>query len=102
MPNVLKQFGPPVVALAMMGSLLAFGRLNIVTHGVDDFMSRSKKAIDDLPMKLGPWEAKRTDLDAKARDLLKPNAEASLLYTAQLGSQIFQAHYSVIQVADSR
>lgn len=102
MSKVIKQVAPIVVALVLLGSLAAFGKLHIVTTGVDDYMARSRKAIESLPMKLGPWEAQRTELDARARDLLKPNAETSLLYTAVLNRLTYQAHYSVIQAADSR
>ena len=96
-----RQIFPVVAALAMLGSLAAFGKLHIVTLGVDDFMSRSRKAIEAIPMKIGKWEATSASLDAEARDLLKPNANLSLRYKYQPNPDVW-AHYSVIQVADSR
>jgi hypothetical protein len=101
MAKSLKQALPVGVALVMLGALVAFGELRIVTEGVDEFMSRSRLAIDAIPLRIDRWEAKRTPLDAQARDLLKPNAEASLLYEHDVNPALW-AHYSVIQVSDSR
>jgi hypothetical protein len=65
---------------------------------VDDFMARSKAAIEALPLKIGDWEGTRLPLEAQARDLLKPNAECETRYVVGRN----WVDYSVIQAADSR
>ncbi len=104
MSSVLKQFGPVIATVALLAGLAGFARLNIATEGVDDFMARSKAAIDGLPTKLGTWEATKRPLEAEARDLLKPNAENRLVYEwkERMGLESYWAEYSVIQAADSR
>jgi hypothetical protein len=102
MIGVLKQFAPVLVTLAMLVGLAGFARLNIATEGVDDFMARSRKAIDELPIKIGTWEGKQLPLEAEARDLLRPNAENRIFFTWEENFIRYGATYSVIQAADSR
>jgi hypothetical protein len=100
MSKWLKQFGPIVVTLAMLGYIAGFAKLRIATEGVAEFRERSRVAMAALPEKVGLWEATRQQLDARAKDLLQPNAESTLLYKDRITST--QAYYSVIQVKDSR
>jgi hypothetical protein len=65
-------------------------------------MARSKRAIEALPLQLGPFEAVRKPLDVQAKDLLKPNADNCLYYTGVHDGKRVEAMYSVIQAADSR
>jgi hypothetical protein len=102
MPKAVKQFGPVLATLALLAGIAGFARLNIATDGVDAFMSRSKQAIEALPLKLGTWEGKGEPLEAEARDLLRPNAESRILYVWEPRGQGNWAEYSVIQAADSR
>jgi hypothetical protein len=51
-------------------------------------------------MTLGTWRGERRPIDNAARDLLKPNAEATLLYTGPRPGD--EAYYAVVQVTDSR
>jgi hypothetical protein len=68
----------------MLACLAGFSRLRIATEGVEEFRARSKQAVNALPLNIGNWEGERRALDAAAVDLLKPNAEASLLYRNRL------------------
>jgi hypothetical protein len=100
MAKTAKEFGPIAVTLAMLAALAGFARLNIATEGVAEFRARSRVAVDALPMTLGDWRAERRPIDAGAKDLLKPNAEATLLYqNPRTGAEAF---YSIVQVRDSR
>jgi hypothetical protein len=101
MSKVIKQVAPIVVALVMLGSLAAFGKLHIVTTGVDEYMARSRKAIEAVPLKLEKWDGKYTTMQARARDLLKPNADVAIEYHYRANPNVW-GYYSVIQVADSR
>ena len=96
----LKQFGPIVVTLAMLGYIAGFAKLRIATEGVAEFRERSRVAMAALPEKIGAWEATRQQLDARAKDLLQPNAESTLVYKDRIKGT--QAYYAVIQVKDSR
>ena len=100
MSNVVKQSGPVIVTLVMLACLAGFSRLEIATKGVEAFRARSKQAIEALPLKVGDWEGERHPLEAAARDLLKPNAEASLLYRNKKTNA--EACYAVVQVQDGR
>ena len=96
----LKQSGPVVVTLVMLACLAGFSRLGIATEGVEAFRARSKAAIEALPLQVGDWVAERKTLDAAAKDLLKPNAETTLLYqNKRTGAE---AYYAVVQVQDCR
>jgi hypothetical protein len=96
----LKQSGPVVVTLVMLACLAGFSRLGIATEGVEAFRTRSKAAIEALPLQVGDWVAERKTLDAAAKDLLKPNAETTLLYqNKRTGAE---AYYAVVQVQDCR
>lgn len=96
----VRQCAPVAVTILLLVYLGVFADMHLVTAGVDGFRERSKKAIDGLQMVIGPWRAKRMELDARAKEFLKPNAEATLLY--QLQGSPTQAYFSVIQVQDSR
>src|SRR3954470_19285815 len=96
----LKQFGPIVVTLAMLGYIAGFAKLRIATEGVAEFRERSRVAMAALPERVGTWEAQRQQLDARAKDLLQPNAESTLIYKDRLSGT--QAYYTVVQVKDSR
>jgi hypothetical protein len=67
---------------------------------VAEFQTRSKAAIDALPLQVGDWVGQRKELDAAAKDLLKPNAETTLLYTNKRTGA--EAYYAVVQVQDCR
>ncbi|MDB5322237.1 MAG: hypothetical protein JWN40_3868 [Phycisphaerales bacterium] len=96
----MKQSGPVVVTLVMLACLAGFSRLRIATDGVEEFRARSKQAVDGLPLQVGDWEGKRHELDPAARDLLKPNAEATLLYHNRHSN--LEAYLAVVQVHDCR
>jgi len=96
----VRQFGPVVVTLGMLAALAGFARLNIATDGVEAFRARARAAIDAMPAAVGDWVGERHTLDDGARDLLKPNAEASLLYRNSKTGQ--EAYYSLVQVRKSR
>jgi hypothetical protein len=100
MSNVVKQSGPVIATLVMLACLAGFSRLKIATEGVEAFRARSKQAIEALPLKIGDWEGERHPLEAAARDLLKPNAEATLLYRNKKTNA--EAYYAVVQVQDGR
>lgn len=100
--KAMKQFGPILATLALLVGIAGFARLNIATEGVDEFMARSKAAIEALPLTLPDIEGKRLPLEAEARDLLRPNAESRIQYTFEPGRPFDWAEYSVIQAADSR
>lgn len=102
MLKLLKQFGPIVVTLGLLAYLAGFARLEIVTRGVNEYMARSKSAIEALPLQVGKWSGERKAIEDRARELLKPNAESSILYTMYERYVKYQASYSVIQAADSR
>jgi hypothetical protein len=96
----VNKFGPVVVTLVMLACLAGFSRLGIATEGVEAFRTRSKAAIDALPLQVGDWVGQRKPLDAAAKDLLKPNAETTLLYeNKRTGAE---AYYAVVQVQDCR
>lgn len=95
-----RHIAPIVVTLVLLVYLGAFADLHIVTTGVASFRERSRAAVDGLEPEIGPWKSQRKELDARARDFLKPNAESTLLY--QHSGTLNQAFYSVIQVQDSR
>jgi hypothetical protein len=100
MSNVVKQSGPVIATLIMLACLAGFSHLEIATKGVEAFRARSKQAIEALPLMVGDWEGERHPLEAAARDLLKPNAEASLLYRNKKTNA--EAYYAVVQVQDGR
>jgi hypothetical protein len=100
MSKWLKQFGPIVVTLAMLGYIAGFAKLRIATEGVEEFRARSRAAMAALPERVGTWEATRQQLDARAKDLLQPNAESTLIYKDRFSGT--QAYYAVVQVKDSR
>jgi hypothetical protein len=100
MSKWMKQFGPVVATLAMLAYIAGFAQLRIATEGVEEFRERSRAAIVALPETVGTWQAERKQLDARAQDLLKPNAEATLIYKERLTG--VQAYYTVVQVKDSR
>jgi hypothetical protein len=96
----VKESGPVVVTLVMLACLAGFSRLGIATEGVEAFRTRSKAAIEALPVQVGDWVGERKQLDAAAKDLLKPNAETTLLYqNKRTGAE---AYYAVVQVQDCR
>jgi hypothetical protein len=95
-----KQSGPVIVTLVMLACLAGFAHLSIATEGLTEFRARSKAAIDALPMEVGQWTAEKRPLDAAAKDLLKPNAEATLLYQKKATRD--GAYYAVVQVQDCR
>jgi hypothetical protein len=92
--------GPVVVTLVMLACLAGCSRLGIATEGVEAFRTRSKAAIDALPLQVGDWVGERKQLDAAAKDLLQPNAERTLLYTNKRTGA--EAYYAVVQVQDCR
>lgn len=100
MLKVFEKFGPIVVTLAMLAALAGFSRLNIATEGVEAFRARSRAAIEAMPTTVGDWVGERHALDEAARELLKPNAEASLLFTNKKTGQ--EAYYALVQVRKSR
>jgi hypothetical protein len=100
MSSALKQSGPVVVTLVMLACLAGFSRLRIATEGVEEFRARSKVAVDALPLNVGDWSGERHPLDTAARDLLKPNAEATLLYKNR--NRNLEAYLAVVQVHDCR
>src|SRR5260221_2971969 len=100
MSNAMKQSGPVVVTLVMLACLAGFSRLRIATEGVEEFRARARQAIDALPLTIGDWDGKRQALDREARDLLKPNAEATLLYHNRVKN--IEAYLAVVQVHDCR
>ena len=102
MVKSIKQFGPTVLTLILLAGIAGFARLNIATSGVDEFMERSRKAIEALPLTLGTWNGKRQPLEAEARALLRPNAENRTQFSWEPNSNRDWAEYSVIQAADSR
>ena len=100
MRDRVRQSGPVVVTLVMLACLAGFSRLGIATEGVEAFRTRSKAAIEALPVQVGDWVGERKQLDAAAKDLLKPNAETTLLYqNKRTGAE---AYYAVVQVQDCR
>lgn len=100
MPRWFTQFGPIIATAALLIFIGGFARLSIATQGVEEFRQRARSAIDALPLAVGPWTATKRPIDARARDLLQPNAESTLLYQNQR-TQV-NAYYSVVQVKDSR
>jgi hypothetical protein len=98
--TTIKQSGPVVVTLVMLACLAGFSRLRIATEGVEEFRARSKQAVNALPLNIGNWEGERRALDAAAVDLLKPNAEASLLYRNRQNKA--EAFLAIVQVHDCR
>jgi hypothetical protein len=105
MSKTVTQYLPVVAAGLILAALAGFGRLEVVRVGAPEFMARAKRAIEALPMKVGNWEAAREQLNVRAADLLKPNAESTLLYTYKGGpggsGRGMQAYYTVIQTDDA-
>jgi hypothetical protein len=104
MSKTVTQFLPVAAAGVMLAALAGFGRLEVVRVGVPEYMARAKAAVEALPMKVGNWEAQRQQLDVRAAELLKPNAENSLLYTYKGnggGGRGVQAYYTVVQTDDA-
>src|SRR5512141_2876834 len=99
MTRPLRQLGPIAATLAVLAYVAGVGRLSMHTAGVEEFRAQSRKAVESLPMQVGDWKGEVQPIPARARDLLKPTAEASILYTRRDGTM---AYYSVIQVADAR
>ena len=100
MLRLAKQFGPPVLTLAILAFIVGFARLDIERHGVNEFMQRSRQAIFAVPRTIGDWKGEDRPIDARARKLLNPNAELSVVYSNSRTRA--QAMYSVIQTTDAR
>jgi len=62
-----------------------------------NFAPAPGRRSDALPLTIGDWDGKRQALDREARDLLKPNAEATLLYHNRVKN--VEAYLAVVQGA---
>jgi hypothetical protein len=103
-----RQFLPAVVAAVMLVLLAGFGRLEVVSTGRAEFMTRARAAVDALPTtveyrderakpaRVERWEGRRLPLGDAERELLRPNAERTIAYT----NDVFKTKRGPVAVRD--
>ncbi len=95
----LRKLAPIALTLALLACVAA-ARLVVVRTGVPEFQERSRRAVEGLSKTVGTWRGEaQPPMDAHARELLDPNADASFAFrNARTGAT---AYFSVVQVKDA-
>lgn len=89
-----------VVGLLAMGMLLGFTYAPSAMRSAEQYHAEVRRAVDDIPLHLGAWEAFPQELPQEATEMLAPNAVFSVRYVHPESGRSFSAN--VIQVHTAR
>lgn len=71
---------PLASGLLLAGIALEWGLLHAPAEGADAYHARVRRAVEGIPLRIGPWQGVDLEMPEEALEMLQPNAVLSRSY----------------------